>query len=101
MAGDLPTAQEETLDVGKINFLKVSHHGSKYSTSDKFLDDIKPEEAIISVGKNNMYGHPAPEIVQRLLDHGIKIWRTDEKGDIMYKCNPPAGEIDSKCVTEF
>lgn len=86
MAGDLPTAQEENLNVGSINFFKVSHHGSKYSTSDKFLDDIKPEEAIISVGKNNTYGHPAPEIIQRLLDHGIKIWRTDEMGDIVYQC---------------
>lgn len=101
MADDLPGAQEETLDAGKINFLKVSHHGSKYSTSDKFLDEIKPEEAIISVGKNNTYGHPAPEIIQRLLDRGIKIWRTDEKRDVIYKCNPAeAGQI-SKCVMEF
>jgi competence protein ComEC len=97
MAGDLPSAQEEALNVGKINFLKVSHHGSKYSTSDKFLDDIKPEEAIISVGKNNTYGHPAPEIIQRFLDHGIKIWRTDEMGDIMYKCK----NQESKCKVEF
>lgn len=97
LAGDLPSAQEETLDIGKINFLKVSHHGSKYSTSDKFLDNLKPEEAIISVGKSNSYGHPAPEIVQRLLDHGIKIWRTDEMGDIMYQCI----SINSKCAREL
>jgi competence protein ComEC len=100
-AGDLPVAQEEILDIGKINFLKVSHHGSKYSTSDKFLDDIKPEEAIISVGKNNSYGHPAPEIIQRLLSHGIKIWRTDEMGDIVYECNPALAGQSAKCEVEF
>jgi competence protein ComEC len=97
LAGDLPGIQEETLDIGKINFLKVSHHGSKYSTTDRFLDNLKLEEAIISVGKNNSYGHPASEITERLLSHGIKIWRTDEIGDIVYKCKAQ----NEKCETEF
>jgi competence protein ComEC len=101
LAGDLPSAQEETLNVGKIKYLKVSHHGSKYSTTDKFLDNLKPEEAVISVGKNNSYGHPAPEIIQRLLSHGIKIWRMDELGDIIYKCNPAGAGQSEKCKMEF
>jgi competence protein ComEC len=86
LGGDLPIEQEDGLNLGKINFLKVSHHGSKYSTSDKFLENIQPEEAIISVGKNNTYGHPAPEVIARLAGKNIKILRTDEMGDIIYNC---------------
>lgn len=86
MAGDLPTEQEDNLYLGKINFLKVSHHGSKYSTSEKFLELIKPDEAVISVGKNNTYGHPSPEVIERLEKNNIKIFRTDESGDIIYDC---------------
>ncbi|MEI8343949.1 MAG: MBL fold metallo-hydrolase [Candidatus Moraniibacteriota bacterium] len=88
--GDFPTTQENELfgnhtDLG-ADFLKVAHHGSKYATSDEFLNAVKPTEAIISVGKNNSYGHPNPETLQRLISHKIKILRTDESGDIEYDC---------------
>lgn len=92
--GDLPSAQEETLIRDSLAFsdslnsqiLKISHHGSKYATSNEFLDAVRPAEAIISVGKNNSYGHPNQEVLDRLLQHKIKIFRTDEGGDIIYKC---------------
>lgn len=61
--------------------LKVAHHGSKYSTSDLFLGNVKPKIAVISVGKNS-YGHPTSETLQRLENFGIKIFRTDINGDI-------------------
>ena len=61
--------------------LKVSHHGSKYSTSNEFLENVKPKIAVISVGKNS-YGHPTPETLQKLENFGIKVLRTDTKGDI-------------------
>jgi competence protein ComEC len=64
--------------------LKVGHHGSKYATSDEFLNAVKPAEAVISVGKNNRYGHPAPEVLDRLSARKINIKRTDEVGDIEY-----------------
>lgn len=67
----------------KSKVLKVSHHGSKNGLSVNFLNLIQPEVAIISVGENNRYGHPAPEILKKLneiLD--IKIYRTDKNGDI-------------------
>ena len=99
--GDLPLEQEDELNTGKINILKVSHHGSKYATLDKFLDISKPEEAVISVGKNNTYGHPAPEVIERLIRHGIKVWRTDEMGDIIYECNPAMAVQSEKCKVEF
>jgi len=65
--------------------LVASHHGSKTATSNELLETLKPEEVIISVGKNNRYGHPSQEVIDRLIDQGIKIRRTDEEGDIMYE----------------
>lgn len=93
--GDLPAEKEAELANSKsdvsADVLKVAHHGSKYATSEEFLDAVSPKEAIISVGKNNSYGHPAPEIIERLLKSGIRIWRTNEMGDIKYICaNPEA-----------
>lgn len=61
--------------------LKVGHHGSKYSTSEDFLQAATPQVAIIEVGKNS-YGHPTQEILQRLEKFGIQIFRTDIDGDI-------------------
>ncbi|NLM19940.1 MAG: DNA internalization-related competence protein ComEC/Rec2 [Clostridiaceae bacterium] len=84
--GDLNNVSEQNLlskyQFAKIDVLKVAHHGSKYSTSDRFLRAIDPELAIISVGKN-YYGHPAPELLERLTQHNIKIKRTDLNGAIM------------------
>jgi len=63
--------------------LKVSHHGSKYSTSQAFLDKASPQFAIIQVGKNS-YGHPAEEVLTRLQKSGINTLRTDISGDIKF-----------------
>ena len=65
-----------------VDVLKVSHHGSKTSTAPEFIEQISPEIAIISAGKDNRYGHPHPEVLERLENYGIKILRTDLKGDI-------------------
>lgn len=101
LTGDLPSKQEQELLSNNVdiisNILKVAHHGSKYSTSVEFLDAVKPEEAVFSVGKNNSYGHPNQEILSRLAKRGIKIWRTDEMGDIIYKCNLEHSGQDEKC----
>lgn len=101
MTGDLTTTQENKLLEGDINigadFLKVSHHGSKYATSNEFLEKVKPTEAIISVGKNNSYGHPNPETLQRLTAHRISVHRTDESGDLEYVCQSLIG----KCQIKF
>ena len=94
--GDLPEDKEREIIGGKIELqadvLKVSHHGSKYSTSGEFLEAVEPRDAIISVGKNNRYGHPAPEIIERLQNKKINIFRTDESGDIKYVCMSPEFE---------
>jgi len=74
---------KEDLDV---DFLKVGHHGSKYSTSNFFLARVMPKWAIISVGQNN-YGHPTKEVLGRLQKIGSKILRTDELDTIILQCN--------------
>ncbi len=84
LTGDAGFPVENDLISQNINLesqiLKVSHHGSKYGTSSEFLKSVKPEKAIISVGKNS-YGHPAEELLNRLKNMSIEIFRTDEMGD--------------------
>lgn len=88
--GDLPDETEKKL-IGEnadlsSRVLKVSHHGSKYASTEDFLKKVDPVEAVISVGKNNRYGHPSSETLERLNARGIRILRTDEAGDILYEC---------------
>ena len=66
-----------------IDVLKVGHHGSKTSSSKEFIGEINPKYSIISVGKNNWYGHPNKEVLNVLEDS--KIYRTDQQGSIMLK----------------
>lgn len=70
-------------NISDIDVLKVGHHGSKTSSSKGFIDEIKPKYAIISVGKNNRYGHPNKEVLNNL--DNSKIYRTDQDGSIMFK----------------
>jgi len=88
--GDIESpAEKEILESGEnidIDILKVAHHGSKYSSSESFLDAASPVDAVISVSATNSYEHPAKEILEALEKRNIRILRTDEKGDIVYKC---------------
>ena len=62
--------------------LKVAHHGSKSSSTQKFLEMVNPKIALIGVGKNNNFGHPNDEVLERLTSLGTKIYRTDLNGEI-------------------
>lgn len=82
LTGDIPEAIEFQLDSAKrCQVLKVPHHGSKYSSSEAFLQQVRPVLAVISVGKNP-WGHPTQEALERLKNLGIEILRTDQDGDI-------------------
>ncbi len=87
LTGDLPHEETVLPDETVATVLKVAHHGSRYSTSEAFLERIQPREAVISVGENN-YGHPAPEVLERLERFGTVLYRTDQKGDVRYQCTP-------------
>ena len=80
------TTEKEILDkynLSDIDVLKVGHHGSKTSSSKYFIDAINPKYSVISVGRNNRYGHPNKEVLNNL--DNSKIYRTDQDGSIMFK----------------
>jgi len=83
LTGDIEATQERAIGerVGDVEVLKIAHHGSKYSTSESFLEEVMPELAVILVGRNS-YGHPAPEVLERLEEKGIKFKRTDLDGEV-------------------
>lgn len=80
--GDAEEENEKTIEWEQTDILKVGHHGSTTSTSQNFLNQIKPQYAIISVGKDNDYGHPNEKILERLRKVQTEIFRTDESGTI-------------------
>lgn len=69
----------------KADVLKVAHHGSKTSSTIDFLKAVKPNYAVIGVSKDNNFGHPSDITIQNLKDMGVKIYRTDEIGEIEIK----------------
>ena len=70
--------------VPDVDLLKLGHHGSHSSTTDTFLSKTNPEYAVILCGRNNKYGHPHRETMQKLKDRRIDVYRTDESGDILF-----------------
>ena len=87
LTGDIEEQREEELINNKlirnIDYLKVAHHGSKTSSNINLLKEINPKVAIISCGKNNMYKHPHPDVVNRLKQLEIKIYQTNVDGNIL------------------
>lgn len=78
-------SEDEILNKGydlKCNLIKIGHHGSSSSTSDKFLKAVSPDYAVICVGKDNSYNHPKKSVMDRLKKNEIKVYRTDEQGSI-------------------
>ena len=91
--GDIESiAEKEILEKYKTNFeilksnvLKVAHHGSKTSSNLEFLEKVKPQIALIGVGKDNNFGHPNINVLERLENMNTKIYRTDLSGEIEIK----------------
>ncbi len=89
ITGDRDGFGERTLvrneAISKVDVLVAGHHGSKNSTCQELLTAVQPEIVCISVGKDNSFGHPAPETLKRLEENGCKVYRTDESGDILIR----------------
>lgn len=82
--------------VGDIDLIHVGHHGSNTSTNQKFLDLVKPEMAIISVGDNNAYWHPHQTVVKRLLDAYVQVFQTEKgwlKNELVEEVNILSGDV--------
>lgn len=91
--GDSETQNEVSRSWEQTNVLKVGHHGSNTSSSKEFLNQVLPQIAIISVGKDNSYGHPHKEVIDRLKKIGTLIYRTDEKGNILLESDGKNNKI--------
>ncbi|MGN1323346.1 MAG: ComEC/Rec2 family competence protein [Bacilli bacterium] len=95
--GDAGTEKEkdilEKYNISNIDVLKVEHHGSKTSSSKGFIDEIDSKYAVISVGKNNRYGHTNKEVLDNL--NNSKVYRTDKDGSIMFKMKNNKLEIET------
>jgi len=75
------------------NYLKVAHHGSQTSSTTAFIEQVQPEKALISAGKNNIYGHPATEVLDRLDEMKTQVYTTSEEGAVMVRyLKIPGGE---------
>jgi competence protein ComEC len=83
-------SEEEMLESAKTlksQVYKVSHHGSRTATSEDFLERVNPTYAVISCGEGNSYGHPHAEVMNRLRENGVKVFRTDEQGTVVATSN--------------
>lgn len=78
-------------DALAADILKLGHHGSRHSTSEAFLERVRPGVALVSAGARNSYGHPSTEVVERLAVRGIPLYRTDRGGQIWLRPAPDGG----------
>lgn len=78
------------------NVLKLGHHGSSTSSDVKFLDAINPDHAVISVGRDNDFGHPHAETMQELLDRNTKVYRTDFQGTVVFTSDGHTISVNTK-----
>jgi competence protein ComEC len=100
-AGDAGFDAESAMqaETGPVDLLKVGHHGSRGSSGDPWLETLDARAAVISVGARNRYGHPAPETLRRLADHGVPVWRTDQDGEVTVRVRDHALEVSSRRAT--
>lgn len=100
LTGDMEKDGEESFAAKypllDVDVLKAGHHGSKYATSEKFLECVSPELAVISCGRNNRYGHPARELLERLTDYGCRLARTDRQGAVTVQTDGKKWDIRTK-----
>jgi competence protein ComEC len=91
LAGDIETRAEEILSERwpnlRVNLLKVPHHGSRTSSTDRLLDLLKPQHAALSLGRMNRYNFPHPSVIERYQQRHIKLWRTDQHGRLHVSTN--------------
>jgi competence protein ComEC len=95
LEGDAEAASEREMlghgRVGAVTLLKIGHHGSRTSTTQEFLSAASPKDAVVSVGRGNTFGHPRYEVIDRIAEARIKLYRTDEFGLTTFLLGPDGG----------
>lgn len=89
LTGDIASQTERAIVSSgadlSAQLLKVAHHGSRHSSDASFLAAVSPDVALVSVGAENSYGHPGQEALDRLIAAGASVYRTDQRGDIVWR----------------
>jgi len=97
LTGDAERLSEDDMvnsgQLRPVTLLKIGHHGSRTSSSEEFLDQVRPQLAIISDGYQNQFHHPHPEVLQRLASHHVAVFRTDQRGLITFRTDGEAVEL--------
>lgn len=101
LTGDAEREEEEWLlqrwgNGLAAHVLKVGHHGSRTSSGEAFLDAVRPEIALVSVGADNRYGHPAPGVLARLRERQVQLLRTDRDGSIVVRSNGSSVHLETR-----
>ena len=104
--GDIEKSEEDLINKYKSgelesSILKIAHHGSKTSSSEEFLEAVKPKIALIGVGKNNTFGHPNKDVIERLKNINCKIYRTDEMGEIEIRISEKGKVLIDKMLNQY
>lgn len=98
LTGDVERAMEYRMvddkRLERVDVLKVAHHGSRTSTMPEFLEAVKPTYAVISDGIDNLFRHPHPDVLRRLEDHGVTVWRTDRHGLVTFRTDGQRIEVE-------
>ncbi len=81
-------------ELHRVTLLKVGHHGSKTSSSEEFLSQVNPKFALISDGYKNQFHHPNPEVLERLAQHHVQVFRTDQRGLITFRTDGNKVELE-------
>ena len=99
LTGDLTSANERNLLQDGINpestVIKAGHHGSDTSSSQEFLQAVHPSWAVFCVGRDNRFGHPKETVLKRYQEAGIKIYRTDEDGAVVFHTDGRTMQVET------
>jgi competence protein ComEC len=103
-AGDIDSVTEHQIltsmrhqqQYEQADVIKISHHGSKSSSSHEWLDAWQAAAAVISVGRNNVYGHPHPSVTAKLAEEGLAVFRTDLSGEVQFRVTPRSIRVRTK-----
>ena len=98
LPGDIEQSVERVLEVPPLDFLLVAHHGSATSTSPSFITAAQPRVAVVSAGYDNRFGHPHPQVMERLRDAGANILNTAHSGTVQWSSTNPDAALRARCT---